>query len=82
MAFLWFVLGVLAGLLGLVLLPLLIAALGAVLALGLVVILPLGLAVLILVGILAGAPMIAYALAIAAVLILLWVSDRKGRQPR
>jgi len=79
---LWFLLGVLFGLFGLVLLPLLVAVLGTALALGLVVILPLVLAVSILLGILAAAPTIAYGLAIAAVLILLWASDRKGRQRR
>jgi hypothetical protein len=81
-ALLWFVLGVLVGLFGLILLPLLIAVLGTAFTLGLVVILPLLLAVSILFGILAAAPTIAYALAIAAVLILLWASDRKGRQRR
>jgi hypothetical protein len=82
MAFLWFLFGVLVGLFGLILLPLLIAVLGAVFALGLVVILPLLLALLILFGILAAAPTIGYGLAIAAILILLWVSDRKARQRR
>lgn len=82
MAVLWFVFGMLVGLFGLVLLPLLIAALGAAFALGLVVILPVLLAVLILFGILAATPAIGYGLAIAAVLILLWASDRKGRRRR
>jgi hypothetical protein len=81
-AVLWFVLGVLVGLFGLVMLPLLIAVLGTGLVLWLVIILPLLLAVSILLGILAAAPTIAYALAIAAVLILLWASDRNRRQPR
>jgi hypothetical protein len=80
MALLWFVLGVLVGLFGLVLLPLLIAVLGSAFAFGLVVILPLLLVVAILMGILAAAPAIGYALAIVAVLFLLWASDRKGRQ--
>jgi hypothetical protein len=82
MALLWFFLGVLVGLFGLVLLPLLIAVLGSAFALGLVVILPLLLAVAILFGIFVSVPAIAYGLAIAAVLILLWASDRKGRQRR
>jgi hypothetical protein len=82
MAVLWFFFGVLVGLCGLVLLPLLVALLGAVFALGLVVILPLLLAFLILFGILAAAPTLGYGLAIAAILILLWASDRKGRQRR
>jgi hypothetical protein len=82
MAFFWFVFGVLVGLLGLVLLPLLIAVLGAALALGLVVVLPLLLVVAVLLGVFAATPTIAYGLAIAAVLILLWASDRKGRQRR
>jgi hypothetical protein len=82
MALLWFLLGIVIGLLGFVLLPLLVAVLGAVCALGLVVVVPLLLAVLILGGILSAAPTIAYGLAIAAVLILLWTSDRKRRQRR
>ena len=82
MALLWFVLGVLVGLFGLVLLPLLIAVLGSAFALGLVVALPVLLAAAIFFGILATAPTIAYGLAIGAVLILLWASDRKGRQRR
>jgi hypothetical protein len=82
MGLLWFLLGVLVGLFGFVLLPLLIAVLGVAVALGFVVILPLLLAVLILFGVFAAAPTIAYGLAIAAVLILLWASDRKGRQRR
>jgi hypothetical protein len=82
MAFVWFLFGLLVGLFGLILLPLLIAALGAAIGLGLVVVLPLVLAVLILFGILAATPTIAYGLAIAAVLFLLWASDRKGRQRR
>jgi hypothetical protein len=82
MAFFWFVFGVLVGLLGLALLPLLIAAFGALFALGLVVVLPLGLALLILFAFLIATPAVGYALAIAAVLILLWASDRKRREPR
>jgi len=82
MALLWFVFGVLVGLFGLVLLPLLFVMLGAAFALGLVVILPLLLAVLILFGIIAAAPTIGYGVAIAAVLFLLWASDRKGRHRR
>jgi hypothetical protein len=82
MAFLWFLLGVLIGLFGLVLLPLLVGVLGAAAALGFVVLLPLALAVVIVVGFLAVAPTIGYGLAIAAVLILLWASDRNRRQRR
>lgn len=82
MAFVWFVFGVLVGLFGLVLLPLLMAVLGAAFALGLVVVLPLALALLILFGFIAATPTIGYGLAIAAVVILLWASDRKGRQRR
>jgi hypothetical protein len=82
MAVLWFVFGVLVGLFGLVLLPLLIAALGFAFSLGLVVLLPMLIAVLILFGILAATPAVGYGLAIAAVLILLRASDRKGRQRR
>jgi hypothetical protein len=82
MAFLWFLLGLVLGLFGFVLLPLLIGVLGAACALGLVVLLPLLLAVLILVGVLTAAPTILYGLAIAAVLVLLWASDRKARRRR
>jgi hypothetical protein len=80
MAFFWFLFGVLIGLCGLVLLPLLIAVMGAVFALGLVVILPLLLACLILFGILAAAPTLAYGLAIAAILVLLWASERRRQR--
>jgi hypothetical protein len=79
MGFLFFIIGVLVGMLFLVLLPLFIAALGAVVAIGLVIALPLIAAALILIGIVALAPAIGYGLAIAAILIALWVSDRKRR---
>ena len=39
-------------------------------------------ALLILVGIIAVAPAVGYGLLIAALLIALWTSDRKRRQPR
>src|SRR5246127_4259234 len=71
MGFLFFVIGVLVGIVLLVLLPLFIAVLGAALAIGLVIALPLIAAVLILIGIVALAPGLGYGLAIAAVLIAL-----------
>lgn len=80
MGFFFFIIGVLVGTLLLVLLPLFIAVLGAVAAIGLVIALPLIAAILILVGIVSLAPAIGYGLAIAAILIALWLSDRKRRQ--
>jgi hypothetical protein len=80
MGFLFFIIGVLVGMLFLVLLPLFIAVLGAVVAIGLVIALPLIAAALILIGIVALAPAIGYGLAIAAILIALWTSDRKRRR--
>ena len=80
MGFLFFIIGVLVGMLFLVLLPLFLAVLGAVVAIGLVIALPLIAAALILIGIVALAPAIGYGLAIAAILIALWTSDRKRRR--
>jgi hypothetical protein len=81
MALFYFVMGVIIGVLLLVLLPLFIAVLGVALAVGIVVALPLIAAILVLVGIIALAPAVGYGLLIAALLIALWVSDRKRRQP-
>jgi hypothetical protein len=81
MGFFFFIIGVLVGMMLLVLLPLFIAALGAVVAIGFLIALPLIAAVLILLGIVALAPALGYRLAIAAILIALWASDRKRRQP-
>jgi hypothetical protein len=82
MGFVLFVIGLIVGVFLLVLLPLFIAVLGVTLAVGIVIALPLIAAVLVVVGIVAVAPAIGYGLAIAALLIALWVSDRKRRQPR
>jgi hypothetical protein len=82
MGFVFFVIGLIVGVFLLVLLPLFIAVLGVTLAVGIVIALPLIAAVLVVVGIVAVAPAIGYGLAIAALLIALWVSDRKRRQPR
>jgi len=82
MGLFYFIFGVVVGTLLLVLLPLFIAVLGAALAIGIVIALPLIVAVLILVGIVAAAPALGYGLLIAALLIALWSSDRKRRQPR
>jgi hypothetical protein len=80
MAFFFFVIGVLVGIALLVLLPLFVAVLGVAVAIGLVIALPLIAGVLILVGIIALAPAVGYGLAIAALLIALWLSDRKRRR--
>jgi hypothetical protein len=80
MGLVWFFIGVVIGALLLVILPLVIAVLGAALAIGIVVALPLILAILILVGILAAAPALGYGLLLAAVLVALWASDRKKRR--
>ena len=81
MGLFYFIIGVIVGALLLVLLPAFIAVLGVALAVGLVIAVPLIAAVLVLVGIIALAPAIGYGLAIAALLIALWVGDRKRRQP-
>ena len=80
MGFFFFIVGVLVGTLFLVLLPLFIAVVGVVLAIGIVIALPVIAALLIVFGIIAVAPAIGYGLAIAAILIALWLSDRKRRQ--
>jgi len=82
MGFFYFIFGVVVGVLLLFLLPLFITVLGAALAIGILVTLPLIAALLILVGIVAAAPALGYGLLIAALLIALWSSDRKRRQPR
>jgi hypothetical protein len=80
MGFFFFIVGVLVGTLLLVLLPLFIAVVGVVVAIGIVIALPVIAAVLILFGIIAVAPAIGYGLAIAAIMIALWLSDRKRRR--
>jgi hypothetical protein len=80
MGFFFFIVGVLVGTLFLVLLPLFIAVVGVVLAIGIVIALPVIAALLIVFGIIAVAPAIGYGLAIAAILIALWLSDRRRRQ--
>ncbi len=82
MGFIYFVIGVIIGVLLLVALPLFIAVLGVALAVGVVIALPLIAALLVLIGIIAVAPAVGYGLAIAALLIALVVSDKKRRQPR
>jgi hypothetical protein len=77
----YFVFGVIAGMVLLVILPLFIALVGVLLAIGVVIALPLILAILILLGIVAAAPALGYGLLLAAILIALWASDRK-RRPR
>ena len=80
MGFIWFLIGGVVGLLLLFILPLVVAVLGAALAIGFLVALPLLLAILILVHILAAAPALGYGLLFAALLVALWASDR--RTPR
>jgi hypothetical protein len=77
MGLIWFFIGVVVGALALVVLPLVVAALGAALAIGFLVALPLILAIMILIGILAAAPALGYGLLFAALLVALWASDRK-----
>lgn len=76
-----FLFGVIVGALLLVILPLVIAAIGAMLAIGIIVALPLILAILILVGVIAAAPALGYGLLFAALLVALWAGDRKKRLP-
>jgi hypothetical protein len=80
MGLVWFFIGVVVGALLLVILPLVIALLGAALAIGIFIALPLILAILILAGIVAAAPPLGYGLLLAAVLVALWASDRKKRR--
>jgi hypothetical protein len=80
MALIWFFLGAIAGALLLFLLPVVVAVLGAALAIGILIALPLILAILILLGILAAAPALGYGLLLATALIALWASDRKKRR--
>jgi hypothetical protein len=75
MGLVWFFIGVIVGALLLVILPLVIALLGAALAIGVFIALP-----LILAGIVAAAPPLGYGLLLAAVLVALWASDRKKRR--
>jgi hypothetical protein len=82
MGLFYFVIGVIVGTLLLILLPLFIAVLGVALAIGVVITLPLIAALLVLLGLVTVAPAVGYGLLIAALLIALWVSDRKRRQPR
>ena len=82
MGLFYFIVGVIVGTLLLILLPVFIAMLGVALAIGVVLALPLIAAALVLFGLIAVAPAIGYGLLIAALLIALWVSDRKRRQPR
>jgi hypothetical protein len=79
MVLLYLLIGVFFGILLLIALPLIIALLGAAMAIGLVLALPLIVAALILFGIIAMAPALGYGLVIAALLILLWTSDRRRR---
>jgi hypothetical protein len=82
MGLIYFIVGVIVGTVLLILLPLFIAVLGVALAIGVVIALPLIAALLVLIGLVAVAPAVGYGLLIAALLIALWVSDRKRRQPR
>jgi hypothetical protein len=81
MGFIYFIFGILVGIWLIAALPLLLATLGLALALGIALTVPLLAAVLFFLGILAAIPALGYGLAIAALLILLWASERKRRQP-
>jgi len=82
MGFFYFIIGVIVGVFLLVLLPVFIAVLGGGRIIDNDIALPLIAALLVLVGIVAVAPAVGYGLLIAALLIALWTSDRKRRQPR
>jgi hypothetical protein len=79
MGFLYFIIGVIVGLSLLAALPLFVALLGVALAIGFIIVLPLFFSVLILLGIIAVTPALAYGLAIAVLIIILWMSDRRRR---
>ena len=81
MALFYFVFGVLAGIMLLALLPVLLVALGATLLVGFLLALPLIIAVMILGHVLAVTSTLIYGLAIAALIIALWASDRRRRLP-
>jgi hypothetical protein len=80
MGLILFFFGVVVGAMLLVILPLVVAVLGAVLAIGVLVGLPLLLGVLILAGAIAAAHALGYGLLVAALLVALWASER--RRPR
>ena len=81
MGLFYFVFGVFAGIVLIAVLPLIMLALGATLAVAFLVALPLILAVTILCGVFALTPALACGLAIAALLVALWASDRRRRLP-
>jgi hypothetical protein len=80
MGFIYFIFGVLVGIWLIAALPLLLATLGLAFALAIALTLPLFAAALFFLGILAAIPALGYGLAIAALLILLWASERKRHQ--
>ena len=79
MGFFYFIIGVIVGLSLLAALPLFVAILGVAIAIGFIIVLPLLVSLLILFGIIAVTPALAYGLAIATVIIILWMSDRRRR---
>ncbi|HEV2302693.1 MAG TPA: hypothetical protein VGR91_14080 [Stellaceae bacterium] len=79
MGFLYFIIGVVVGLSLLAALPLFVAILGVAIAVGFVIALPLLFSFLILVGIIAVTPALAYGLAIAVLIIILWTGGRRQR---
>lgn len=81
MGFFYFIIGVVVGLSLLVLPPLILATMGIALAIMMTIALPLIFAGLIFFGILAALPAIGYAVAIAALLLILWMNDRKRHPP-
>ncbi len=79
MGFFYFVIGVLVGLSLIAALPFLFALFGMALALAMILFLPLFAAAFFFFGVLALMPAIGYALAIAALIVILWVSEKKRR---
>lgn len=81
MGLFYFLFGVLAGIALIALLPFLLALFGVALAIGLFLALPLIVAVALMIGLLAMTPAFVYGLAIAALLVALWASERHRLPP-
>jgi hypothetical protein len=81
MGLIWFFVGVVIGALLLAILPLVMALLDAALAIDVLVALPLIVAILIFAGIIAVAHALGLGLLLAALLVLLWASERRQRLP-
>lgn len=81
MPFFYFMIGVFTGVCLLAFLPLVFATLGLALVIATMIALPLVAACLVLFGIVATLPAVGYGLAIAALLVILWASERKRQPP-